>query len=192
MIDPADHLGLVRCIVRDMVRPGAAHLLDDLLQEGMVGLVEAARRYDPELGVKFSSFAAHHIRGHVLAAVRDQLGAVKLPKYHWEHGRRPSAPVPFDAPSPTSSDENTSPRERLADESPTPAEVIEGVDLERRTRAVIIGLSPRLRDVMLARLDEGLTLEEIGRRRGISKQAVQQLERRAIAILRVELSKGPR
>jgi RNA polymerase sigma-32 factor len=36
--------------------------LDDLVSEGMVGLVTAARRYDPERGVRLSAYAAYWIR----------------------------------------------------------------------------------------------------------------------------------
>lgn len=37
----------------------------DLLQEGMVGLMEAADRFDPSLGIAFSLYAVHRIRGRI-------------------------------------------------------------------------------------------------------------------------------
>lgn len=43
---------------------------DDLLQAGMVGLIEAARRYDPSHGVPFNAFAEQRIRGAMLDEVR--------------------------------------------------------------------------------------------------------------------------
>lgn len=42
---------------------------DDGKQEAMVGLIMAARRFSPDRGVKFSTFAATVIRNHLLNAV---------------------------------------------------------------------------------------------------------------------------
>jgi len=38
----------------------------DLFQEGSVGLMEAVRRWDPEVGTRFSTYAAYWIRAYVL------------------------------------------------------------------------------------------------------------------------------
>jgi RNA polymerase sigma factor (sigma-70 family) len=42
-----------------------AELLEDLQQEGVVGLIGAVDRYDPGRGVKLRTYAAHSIRGHM-------------------------------------------------------------------------------------------------------------------------------
>lgn len=44
--------------------------LDDLLQAGMVGLLEAARHYDEAKGASFETYAGIRIRGHMLDEVR--------------------------------------------------------------------------------------------------------------------------
>ena len=38
----------------------------ELVQEGMLGLLEAAERYDYKRGIAFSVFAVHRIRGRML------------------------------------------------------------------------------------------------------------------------------
>jgi len=43
---------------------------DDLLAAGMAGLVEARRRFDPERGVQFNTFAYYRIRGAIIDEVR--------------------------------------------------------------------------------------------------------------------------
>lgn len=42
----------------------------DLIQEGTVGLMEAVERYDPSLGVAFSLYALHRVRGRMLNFLR--------------------------------------------------------------------------------------------------------------------------
>jgi RNA polymerase sporulation-specific sigma factor len=41
----------------------------DMIQEGTVGLIEAVERYDPDRGVRFSTFATYRIRGRILNAL---------------------------------------------------------------------------------------------------------------------------
>lgn len=43
---------------------------EDLLHEGVTGLIEASRRYDPSRGVKFTTFAAYRVKGAIIDAIR--------------------------------------------------------------------------------------------------------------------------
>ncbi len=53
--------------------------LSDLIQEGNVGLVTAARKFDPDQGVKFISYAVWWIRQAILASLATQGRAVRVP-----------------------------------------------------------------------------------------------------------------
>ncbi len=64
-----------------MVKRVAIHLkarlppfmeLDELVQVGMVGLIEAARSFDPTKGFEFEHFALSRVRGAILDEVRRQ------------------------------------------------------------------------------------------------------------------------
>lgn len=50
----------------------------DLIQEGTVGLMEAVERYDPSLGVAFSLYALHRVRGRMLNFLRKNGAEVLL------------------------------------------------------------------------------------------------------------------
>ena len=50
----------------------------DLIQEGNIGLVQAAKKFDPYRGVKFSYYAAFWIRAYVLKFIMDNLRLVKI------------------------------------------------------------------------------------------------------------------
>jgi len=53
--------------------------LIDLINEGNIGLSEAARRFDPDRGVKFISYAVWWIRQAILQVLAEQSGSVRLP-----------------------------------------------------------------------------------------------------------------
>lgn len=53
--------------------------LTDLIQEGNVGLVTAARKFDPEQGVKFISYAVWWIRQAILASLANHGRPVRVP-----------------------------------------------------------------------------------------------------------------
>ena len=44
--------------------------LSDLVQDGMLGLIDAARRFDEDRGIKFETFAERRVRGAMIDALR--------------------------------------------------------------------------------------------------------------------------
>src|SRR3972149_4521819 len=63
-------LAMVRYFARRLVPRDAPIEFEDGVSEGYVGLVRAARAFDPERGVAFSTFAAISIRGAIIDALR--------------------------------------------------------------------------------------------------------------------------
>lgn len=65
------YLGLVRAVVQRVSASLPAHVSrEDLESYGVVGLLEALKRYDPSVGVRFETFAWHRIRGAILDHLR--------------------------------------------------------------------------------------------------------------------------
>ena len=62
-MDPTRHLALARAVARRFWRRGLDW--DDLEQAARLGLVEASRRFEPQRGVRFSTFAVPYIAGAV-------------------------------------------------------------------------------------------------------------------------------
>jgi RNA polymerase sigma factor (sigma-70 family) len=56
------YLPLVKFWVRRISRVATWANRDDLIQEGIIGLIKAARKFDPARGVKFTTHARHYIR----------------------------------------------------------------------------------------------------------------------------------
>jgi RNA polymerase primary sigma factor len=59
-------------------RNSNVHFLD-LINEGNIGLIHAAKKYDPEKNVKFITYAVWWIRQAILHALSEQAGAFRLP-----------------------------------------------------------------------------------------------------------------
>lgn len=58
---------------------GCGMSLSDLINEGNIGLLEAATRFDASKGVKFISYGVWWIRQAIMQALAEQSGAVRLP-----------------------------------------------------------------------------------------------------------------
>src|SRR5438093_3643716 len=66
-----DHLPLVKAIAVRVHENLPVHVdLDDLIHAGILGLFDAATKYDPEKKVIFHSYAKHRIKGAILDSLR--------------------------------------------------------------------------------------------------------------------------
>jgi RNA polymerase sigma factor for flagellar operon FliA len=66
-----DYIGLVKRIAYHLLhRLPASVQVDDLIQAGTIGLIEASKHYDVSLGASFETYAGIRIRGAMLDEVR--------------------------------------------------------------------------------------------------------------------------
>lgn len=72
------HLPLVRHIARRYADRGEP--LDDVVQAGTVGLINAVDRFEPDRGVAFSTYAVPTIVGAIRRHFRDATWSVKVPR----------------------------------------------------------------------------------------------------------------
>lgn len=98
------HMPLVRYLVSRMASKLPPHLdVQDLMSSAMIGLINAADRFDPARGVLFKTFAEQHIRGTILdelrsydvlsRSVRDKYKRLERELHELEHrlGRNPTS-----------------------------------------------------------------------------------------------------
>lgn len=72
------HLGLVRNLARRY--RGQSESMEDLLQVGTVGLINAIDRFDPEHGTEFLGYAVPTITGEIRRYFRDSGWSVRVPR----------------------------------------------------------------------------------------------------------------
>jgi RNA polymerase sigma-B factor len=192
----SENLSLVRRIARRHAVYGEQ--VDDLVQEGMVGLLKAIQRFDPERGVPFPAYASGAVSGEIRHALRDRSSCLRLPEPVQQLRSRLRA-LADEARAETGSEPGLSDLaawagvdDEVAAEAATAGVVPLEVDLPapeselRRTeaRAELDGrlarLDPREREVVYLRFFVDLTQDEIAERLGISQMHVSRILRDAL------------
>lgn len=82
----ASRTHLVRANMRLAVQVAKYYLgfgleLDDLIQAGNIGLIDAANRYNPAYDCRFSTYAVYWIKHHIRTALTYTSRTIKLPQY---------------------------------------------------------------------------------------------------------------
>lgn len=137
---------------------------EDLAQEGVIGLIEATRRFDPEKGVPFEAYARKCILSKILSA----LEALSAQKRKADVGA-----LPLDEQDGVPG-LHTPPLDEL---------LIESEDIERRSKQILSLLSPSESATLRLYL-RGCSYAQIAARLGLSQKAVDNALQRVRRKLR--------
>ena len=210
----------------------------DLIQEGNLGLMHAAARFEPEREVRFSTYAAWWIRSQMqdyilrnwsivrtgtTAAHKSLFFNLRRLRARIDNGAGPAqltaeqrgriaaelgvtvkdvadmegrlAASDQSLNAGVGEEQDVEVQDFLVDDRPGPeATTIEAHDRRLRLKwlsEALGALSPRERTIIAERRlrEEGVTLEELGRELGVSKERVRQLEARAMGKLKAALER---
>lgn len=197
----------------------------DLIQEGNIGLIRAANKFNYRLGHKFSTYATWWIRQAVTRAIADQSRTIRVPvhmgdqinrllrtshRLTQELGREPTpeelaqaldipprkveqmlevARRPLSLDMPTDDEEESTLGDFIEDErAESPPDAVSESMLRDVIRDILQELPPR--EVRILELRYGLvdgetyTLEEVGKKLGVTRERVRQIEAQALSRLR--------
>jgi RNA polymerase sigma-B factor len=160
-------LPLARSLASRYRQPGEP--LDDLLQVAGIGLLKAIDRYDPERGVKFTSYAAPSIAGELKRHFRDRGWSIQV---HRSDQERALAVTACGERLSSRLGRSPSPREIAAESELSLEEVLHALEVATSTRP--LSLDAPLRD------DDG-DCESVGDAVGVEEGGFDLVECRAVA-----------
>jgi RNA polymerase sigma factor for flagellar operon FliA len=184
---------------------------DDLVSDGVLGLMDAIERFEPSRGLSFQTFAVPRIRGAIIdgmramdfvpRSVRDKLRVVQRAHVALEErlGRSPEdteiakeVGIPVQQLRDLSRQANSNHANLddfdLADELSSAADHrVEQSDVNASLMRVVDKLAERDKVIIALYYFEGLTLAEIGQVLGVTESRISQVHRRVTETLRKKL-----
>ncbi len=181
------NLPFVVSVSRKFLGRGAR--LDDLIQEGNIGLLKAIEHFDPHKGTRFSTYAIWWIRAYIQKYLRDIRSSVRGGD---SEGRVYQRDLSLDVALDEEGD--VSHLDLLESDLPSPELQALSKERDQDVNEALGRLRKRLGDLGWDIVNERLkqespkTLEELGKRFGVSRERVRQVELRTRAFLARYLS----
>lgn len=178
------HIPIVRRIAKRYARKSIG--MEDLIQEGSIGLIKAAERFEPDRNLRFVTYAQWWIKAQMKAAVfsAETVRPSQSVKAKQAFFQGKSATKVMSLETPVSPDGFTL-GGTLVDTGSRPDEIAEGViDSERLSShldRIVRRLKGRELAIFKARFltEDAPTLDVLGKRFGVSKERIRQIERHA-------------
>src|ERR1043165_1219541 len=180
-IDITKHIGLVQSQARTFKLYSGSTTYEDLVQAGCIGLMEAAKRYDPERGA-FSTYAVPWIRKYMTLELQENRRLIRVPRNASNKAKVEGQQYRDYA------DELTD--DMLSVDCSEMEQELEDKQLYEKTQQVInTCLDTRARQIIHLRFRKGYGIVKTAQIMSISRNLVKQIENESLAVLKEELKK---
>ena len=180
------HLAIVDPVARHYAASSGQDQ-EDLRQVGLLGLLRAAERFEPNRSVPFAAFAKPHIRGAILHYLRDGAALVRIPRR--DQGAASHSSIVMNAAKQRRS-LITSDLDQLLSREPVRAEP-EQLECSSAVMTALADLDKPERQAVTHVVLKGQSLRQAGRCIGVSAMTVQRRLKRGLNSLRHELRTQP-
>jgi RNA polymerase sigma factor (sigma-70 family) len=194
------NLGLVHLVANQMRRTSIRY--EDMVQEGTLGLLRATETFEPDRGIRFSTYCVYWIRAKIQRLLqrvdRDDnpsIAGAEMEVLDGGRRRRPRArAVSLDAPVSSADGDDRSVGDVVADDNELPEDVTLRFERDRTVDRVLKDIAnelgdPRLKTIIEKRLlaDEPETLAILGDRLNLSREGARLLENKVLKLARQRL-----
>ncbi len=164
----------------------------DLVQAGSMGVMKALTKFDPEIGVKFSTYAIWWIRQRIGREIAERRNTIYTPKHGYKHKRqeytenieRANFVLSLDVLSHSKLNGEGQLKDLIVDACPPPDEVATRNETAVRVQQLMQSLLPHERRIIEMRFMEGVILQDVADQLGISRERVRQIEAKALQRMR--------
>lgn len=178
----SENQGFVISIASQYKRRGLD--MDDLVSEGNIGMLQAARAFDPSRGKSFVTFAAPYVRAAIGKAIEQQAGLYRVPRDAKDSTleKRCSRALSIDAPVGGSAELSLS--KVIPDhDAPNPDQELRNALLTKELSEILESLEQRDRHVVQRFYGLGVesrTMVEIAAEMGLKRERVRQIRDHAV------------
>lgn len=166
--------------------------MEDIIAEGNIGLIKAARKFNPQMGTRFITYAAWWVRAEIEKAIRETSIGIRFPANKYKEMEDPkwnilSLDIPLNP-----IDAEISLKDIVVDKyNPSPEEDFIKNETIDSVRKALKKLSLKERYILERRFGfdgcKPASLEQVGRELGFCKERIRQIQKQSMEKLQVIL-----
>lgn len=191
------NLGLVHLVANQFFRPPFRY--EDLAQEGILGLIRATETFDPDRGIRFSTYSVYWIRAKIQRLIQknDKDDRPDYLPFTTENRESTSRKRGFSISFETTQFDDSMPLEEvIASKAKDPEKMYLDKEKETRLRAALKSVAEDMKDHRMHALigkrlltDNPESLTELGKKLDLSREGVRLLEKKILRAVKKRLRK---
>lgn len=162
--------------------------IEELINEGNIGLMKAVEKFDPAANNKFTTYAVWWITAEIQKAIRETSKGIKFPSYMFQEMKKDKWNI-ASLDKPVGKEDDATIGDLLCDErSCSPEEDFYCSVAEEQVLTSMEILSKKEKDIITLRYglngQKPMSLSEVGHEIGLTKERIRQIEKKALSSMK--------